>query len=172
MMPRLERRVRRILWAASLLMGLGALGLGLAVVAYPPTPRPLPAQPAVLPDVSSLPSKAELDAFAQRKMSRGIVKVVQPSPPKPAAPALDTLVRLSGIMDYGPNSPREAFLEVRSSSQTKGYRAGDSLAAHGILVKSITEGVVVEYDGKLWMLTDKGAQVLPPVPAGPTGAKP
>jgi hypothetical protein len=104
-------------------------------------------------------------------MSRAIVKAAPPPPAKPVVPPLDMVVRLSGIMDYGPQNPREAFIEVRSSGQTTAYRPGDAVAPVGAIVKSISDGVVIEYDGKIWKLTDRGAA---PVPADPvtTGAKP
>ena len=85
--------------------------------------------------------------------------------------ALNQATGQVGFLDYGPQNPREAFIEIRSTNQTKAYRVGDALPNLGAVVKAISDGVVMEYDGKLWKLTDRGVQpVADPVPS--SGAKP
>ena len=171
MTPGAERRVRSALFSVAGALFAGAIGLGVWPVLRPPAPRPLsepgrsasPAKPSYTPE--------ELEMVARKKMSRAIVKVAPPAPPKPVVPPLDLVVRLSGIIDYGPDSPREAFIEIRASNQTRAYKPGDALPGIGAVVKGIADGVLVEYDGRLWKLTDRGAQsVADPVTS--SGGKP
>jgi len=170
MTPRAERRTRMAISTFALALLLGSLALGGFSLLYPLQPRPLPQVERSAEKKLSGMTAPELDAFARKRISRAIVKQAPPPPPKPVLPPLDSLVRLSGIMDYGPESAREAFIEARSNSQTKSYRVGDVLAASGAQVKAITDGVVLEYDGKLWKLTDRGAVALPGEPV--SGKKP
>lgn len=172
MTPRGERRMRAYLWGGGGLVAAAALALASVAVFHPLSPRPLPVQNAAAPTGAPKISPQELAAFAHRKMSRAIVKPVMPPPPKPVVPPLDMVVRLSGIIDYGPESPREAFIEIRLSGQTKSYRVGDSVPSIGAVVKGITDGVVVEYDGKLWKLTDRGATPVAIDPVSTAGTKP
>jgi type II secretory pathway component PulC len=155
------------------LLASGALGLAGMTFLRPPAPRPLEelASQAVKPPPKL--SRPELEAFAHKPMSRVITKAALPPPPKPVVPPLDLVIRLSGIIDYGTGSPREAFIEIRSTSQTKAYKLGDSVPNVGAVVKSISDAVVLEYDGQLWKLTDRGVQALPNDPiTTTTGAKP
>lgn len=173
MSPRCERLVRRGLWAGAGLVSGAALGLALLTLIRPPRPRPLVLD--VAPNSRAIPrlTPAEVEAFSRKAMSRRIVKAPPPAPPKPVVPPLDLVIRLSGIINYGPDQPREAFIEVRSSNQTKGYKPGDPIAGVAASVKSIGEAVVLEYDGQLWRLTDRGASPLPNDPvSATTGGKP
>ncbi len=172
MTPRGERLVRTSLWAGTGILILAAAGIAGIALWRPRPPRPLPA-----PVVQGSPggpgiSAQDLEAFARKKMSRTIVKAAPPPPPKPVVPSLDTVIRLSGIIDYGPDSPREAFIEIRQNSQTKSYRVGDSLPSIGAVIKGIADGVLVEYDGALWKLTDRGVTPAPISPVTSTGTKP
>lgn len=173
MTPRTERRVRLGLWMGAGLLASGALGLAGITFCRPPMPRPLEGDVSPTPQPAPKLTPAELEAFARKPMSRVITKAAPPVPPKPVVPPLDLVIRLSGIIDYGAGNPREAFIEIRSTSQTKSYKSGDSLPSVGAVVKSISDAVVLQYDGQLWKLTDRGVQALPNDPVTTsTGAKP
>jgi hypothetical protein len=147
-----------------LVVAVASAALAASVLLRKPAARPLP-EVASSPGKKAAPSDAaEIDAFAKKRMSRQIVKVAPPPPPKPVLPALDTLVRLAGVVDYGPKTPKEAYIETKQNSQTRTYRVGDVVDPGGARVKAIDEGVVLEYDGKLWMLTDRGTSALPTAP--------
>jgi hypothetical protein len=107
----------------------------------------------------------DLAALAARKMTKTLVKVVPPPPPpppKPPAPPLESLMRLTGVIDFGEPNPKEAFIETRANTQTRAYKIGDPIGTSGAIVKAIADGVTIEYDGKLWKLTPRGAELLPP----------
>jgi hypothetical protein len=172
MTPHVERLWRILLWGGAALLGVGALSLVILALLYPRMPRPLPAiSVAALPAAPKL-SPQEVDTFARKSMSRAIVKPAPPPPPKPVLPPLDMVIRLSGIIDYGPDNPREAFIEIRQTSQTKSYRVGDQVPSIGAVVKGIADGVVIEYDGKLWKLTDRGVTPAAIDPVTTSGTKP
>ena len=173
MTPRVERRVRFGVWMGAGLLATGAFGLAGMTFFRPSPPRPMEVD--VSPSVKAVPklNPAEVEAFARKSMSRAISKAAPPAPPKPVVPPLDLVIRLSGIIDYGAGGPREAFIEIRSTNQTKSYKPGDSLPTVGAVVKSISDAVVLEYDGQLWKMTDRGIQALPNDPViTSTGAKP
>jgi len=172
MTPKGERRMRACLWGGAGVLAALALVLAGDALLGPHPPRPLPPAAPAAPAAAPKLSPQELQAFAQRKMSRSIVKAVVPPPPKPAVPPLDLVVRLSGIIDYGPESPREAFIEIRQSGQTKSYRVGDPMPPIGAVIKGISDTVTVEYDGKLWTLSDRGASPAPVDPGTTAGTKP
>lgn len=171
MTPRAERRVRRGIISCAVLFGLGAAGFSVDAFLLPQKTRPV-----VLEDASSLPNgtpdngdSRDLAALARQKMTKTIVKVVPPPPPpppKPPAPPLDSLVRLTGVIDFGDQVPKEAFIETRQNTQTRAYKPGDTIGNSGAMVKTIGDYVIVEYDGKLWKLTPRSAELLSADPVG------
>jgi len=171
--PRGERLVRRGLWAGAGLFASGAFGL-LGVTFLGPTgPRPLEGDPPAARAESPSITPSEIDEFARKSPSRTIVKAPPPTPPKPVLPALDAVLRLSGIIDYGGTVAREAFIELRSTGVTKPYHAGDAVPNVGAVVREVTDVVLLEYDGQLWRLTDHGAEPAPKDPLTTSaGAKP
>jgi hypothetical protein len=171
--PAAERRVRRGLILGAGLLSMGALGLAGITLCRPPLPRPLEELASQAQKAAPKVTPAELDAFVRKSMSRGIAKAAPPPLPKAVVPPLDLVIRLSGIIDYGAGNPPEAFIEIRSTNQTKGYKQGDALPTIGVVVRSVSDSVVLEYDGLLWRLTDRGVQALPGSPvSATTGAKP
>ena len=171
MTPHGERLVRRALLGGAGSCLAGALYFGSLPFLRPLEPRRLPDPERVATSGAPAYAPQDLELFARKKISRAIVKAAPPPPAKPVVAPLDLVVRLSGIMDYGPQNPREAFIEIRSTNQTKAYRVGDALPNLGAVVKAISDGVVMEYDGKLWKLTDRGVQPAAD-PAPSSGAKP
>ena len=171
MTPRGERHVREILLGSAGVILLGGVALGTWTVFRPLAPRAIPEPERSLSAPAPSYTSQDLEMVSRKKLSRAIVKVAPPPPPKPVVPPLDLIVRLSGIIDYGADSPREAFIEMRASNQTRSYKAGDALPGIGAVVKGISDSVLVEYDGKLWKLTDRGAQPVTD-PVSSSGGKP
>ena len=173
MTPAAERRLARGFWALAGLIFAAALAIGGIALLHPPALRPLPEDAAKVEKPLPQLSQAEIDAFARQAMSRAVVKAAPPAPPKLVVTPLDLLIRLSGIINYGPGSPPEAFIEIRSSTETKGYKEGDSLGNVKAVVKSVSDAVVLEYDGQLWKLTERGVQALSATAVSTaSGAKP
>jgi type II secretory pathway component PulC len=124
----------------------------------------------------------DLDALAKQKMTRTIVKAPPAPPPKPAAPALNTLIRLTGVMDLG--STKEAIIEIKKSKQSKSYREGAAIEDTGATIKNIQNSVLIDYDSKTFRLsvggeieevkTDPGGSPAAPnsKPVAPVGGKP
>src|SRR5262245_34397109 len=108
--------------------------LGAWPMVRPLAPRALPEPERSVSAADPSYTLQDLELVARKKMSRAIVKVAPPPPPKPVVPPLDLVVRLSGIIDYGPEKPREAFIEMRASSQTRAYKSGDPLPGIGAVV--------------------------------------
>jgi hypothetical protein len=174
--PKREQFVRRALWSGAILVASASVAAGCLATLESRRTRPLVLELSVSPALSGA-SKGrtnDIDALRSKRMSRAIAKVVvppPPPPPKPPTPPLETLIRLSGIMSFGKDAPKEAFIETKSTNQTKGYKAGDALPTGGIKIKSITDVVIVSYDEKDWKLTDRGAEALPVAPLSGPGMK-
>jgi hypothetical protein len=160
-----EKLIGRGIWVLAVFFTLSALSVAAHAVLVPPGGGP--------PRITKGPAAAKLEGrrsepqdvvmLARRKMSKAIVKpVVAPPapPPKPPAPPLETVVRLAGIMDFGAGVPKEAFIETRAGGRTKAYKAGDAIEGPSAVVKAVTDTVLVEYDGKLWRLSQRGAELV------------
>ncbi len=172
-----ERLIGRGIWGLAAFLTLGALAVAAHAVFAPPGVGP--------PRTAKGPAAAKVEGrrsetqdvvmLARRKMSKAIVKpVVAPPapPPKPPAPPLETVARLAGIMDFGAGVPKEAFIETRAGGRTKAYKAGDAIEGLKAVVKAVTDTVLVEYDGKLWRLSQRGAEVVAEAePPGVSGKK-
>jgi type II secretory pathway component PulC len=96
----------------------------------------------------------DVEILAGKKMSRTIVKPPPAPPPRPAAPALNTLIRLSGVIDMG--GVKEAILEVKKTRQSRGYREGAAIEDTGAVVKKIHDSVLIDYDGRTFRLSASG----------------
>lgn len=177
MSPRREQALQRALWSGSVLLLLSSAAVGAMAIRESRGVRPFLLEEGATsssdPGTSNDRENA-LGLLRGKQMSRPVVKVIAPPPPpppKPPIPPLETLIRLSGIMSFGKDAPKEAFIEMKSTNQTKPYKAGDVLSTGGIKIKSITDVVIVSYDEKEWKLTDRGAEALPLAPLVGPGTK-
>jgi hypothetical protein len=172
--PRRERAWARAIWSGATLLELGALALVSQAILVRRNPRtavddPVPAAtPAVTEDGRRSQALAIL---AEKRMSKAIAKppaVVSAPPPRPA---LATLVRLSGIVDYGPKAPSQAIIEFLPGGQSKSYKHGDWIANSGARVARISDAVLLDYDGKLWILGFTGVEESTEAPVMRTGSE-
>ncbi len=167
-----ERRLVRAFWAAWAVLGAAGLGLLAFALFSSGSSRPLPAIPDNLlrgEDAAGLKAKPDLEALAGKRMSKGMAERPRPAakPVAAAGPApIDSLIRLKGVMDFGPKQGAIAVLELPAEQKTKSFQAGDAIGQTGAVLKVVGEAVVVEYDQRRWKLTYKGAQELPAAPLG------
>jgi hypothetical protein len=168
-----DRRVAATLWA---IYGVLAVA-GLALLAEALFVRRDPELPAFAPP--SIPSPLELrhalpppvEALANRRMTRKVAaRPSQAAAIAAAPPALESLVHLTGILDFGGKSPSVAVIET--PTETKGYRPGDSVGSTGALVRSVTDYVILEFEKKRYKLTFKGMEELPAKAVGDAGGHP
>ena len=165
-----ERRLVRSLWAAWAVLGAAGLGvLALALFTTRPA-RPLPKVPAglVLARADAGPRLAgDVEGLAGKRMSKAVAERPREAAKGPAGPSpIDAVVRLKGVMDFGPKQGAVAVLELPGEQKTKSFQAGDKIGRTGAVLKAVGETVVVEYDGRRWKLTYKGAQELPAAAVG------
>ena len=170
---RTERRVGKILWGTAVLLFLASGLLAGRALYYPPQTPSL----EKLADTDSHvdgtgAASMDFSALAKKRMSATVVPPPPPAPPpRRAAVPLGTLIRLAGVMDYG-SSPPEAMIEIRKLRQTKSFGVGDTVEGTTAKVEAITDGVILSYDEKRWMLSFKGIKELPSKAGTETGKKP
>jgi len=93
-------------------------------------------------------------------MTRTVARAVSPGPAAAAGPLpLESMVKLTGILDFGGKSPTIAVIETPQES--KGYKAGDAVGETGAVVRTVTDYVVLEFARKRYKLTFKGVEELP-----------
>ena len=167
MRPPREGEVRRLLWSLHGALALGGLLLlahalfvrrparpngGIAL--EPPGPReslPTPLAPGV-------------EKLAGTRLTHRLPK--PKAAPLPGRPPLESMVKLTGIMDHGPEEPAVALLELAQTHETKGLKIGDPIGETTAIIRDIGNGVTIEYDHRAWRLTFRGAEVLPDFPPG------
>ncbi|HEV3029549.1 MAG TPA: hypothetical protein VG457_18370, partial [Planctomycetota bacterium] len=137
------RRARRI--AATLWVLYGVLSLaGLAILAealfIPRHPHPfkLAGLPRTEP-ASSLPVLATQDGLAGKPMTRRIQGTAALAQAKATVIPIESLIRLSGIMDFGGKQPSLAVIEILGGSESKAYKSGDKIGETGVRVQEIGE---------------------------------
>jgi len=144
-----------------------ALSYGLLFGAPPVKPETLPAKSGGVAQ-AQIPStpNPKIAQLAQTRMSKTIIvkPVVIEKPVPPPLPGLSTLIKIKGIMDFGDPKTNEALIENVKSSQTKGYKVGESVQDVNAVVKGIDTGVLFEYGGKevrLGIQSNESAEVAP-----------
>jgi hypothetical protein len=162
-----ERRLVASLWAAWAVAGVAGLGL-LAFALFSSRPlRTLPKLPDLAPGVEVPKGRPEVEALAGKRMSKGVAERSPELPKAAAGPApIDAVIRLKGVMDFGPTRGAMAVLELPGENKTKSFQAGDKIGQTGAVLKAVGETVVVEYERRRWKLTYKGALELPAAAVG------
>ena len=147
----LERTLARLFGALSVLLVAGAVALvssaflkEAAPVNAPP-PRAERSLGAV--EAGSAIRDPKVSKLAGIRMSKTVVPKSEAAA-KPAAPRLETLVRLKGIMDFGDPKLNEAIIEETRTGTSQSYRAGDRLKGVEAVVKKVDAGATLEYEGK------------------------
>ena len=175
MSPKGERVWTRSLWAVSLLLEAGALFLISQALLAKESPMPALEEAPYEAQGTGTQADArtqELLALAKKRMTQAI-----PPPSAPRAvplpkPPLETLLRLSGIVDRGEKAVSEAIIEFVPGGQSKSYKPGDLIATSGARVARITDSVLVEYDGKTWILAFTGVEEVDPSAAANPSTEP
>jgi type II secretory pathway component PulC len=153
------RRLSLLIGALAAIILIAAAALFAHALLSPRQPRDFStlsqgADPTPTAGMKSDATDRDMDSLAKRKMTRTIVKAPPAPPPKPAAPALNTLIRLTGVMDIG--GTKEAIIEIKKSKQSKSYRDGAAIEDTGAIIKNIQNSVLIDYDGKTFRLSVGG----------------
>ncbi len=165
MSPRGERVWSRSLWAAALLLEAGALFLISRALLAKESPMPAFEESLSPTQGTGAPPDARMQdalALAKKRMTKAIPPPSAPRAAPPPKPPLETLLRLSGIVDRGEKAVSEAIIEFVPGGQSKSYKPGDLIATSGARVARITDSVLVEYDGKHWILAFTGVEEVDP----------
>lgn len=167
MSPKRERHLAGSLWSLYGVLALAGLGLLAEALFVSRTPDsftfPAPAAPGT-PGLR--PAAPDLDLLAAKPMTRRITAPVAPPASKAQGVALDSLLRLTGILDFGGKSPSIAVIELPSTGESKGYKAGDAIGETGAVVKEVAEFVLFEHGKRRFKLTFKGVEEMPLRPVG------
>lgn len=173
-----ERFMRRSLWLASAAFLSAAAVLGYRVLfetgadANDAASRGGAAIAAGTIQASE-PQKCDpkLAKLLAAKMSRtvvGPVSAVAAVAPKPAVPALSSLLKLKGITDYGNPKLNEAVIEnMRGGAvapEVGFYKAGENVRGVDALVLQVGSDVLLRYDSReirLYVAGDESAEALP-----------
>lgn len=162
--------VLRILWSIHVAVAASGLLLLAQALFVRPAPGVIP-EPPELPgredSHDSFPVDSDVERLAQAKMTRRIHRPKVDLKTSQAAIPIASLVRLTGIMDFGTPDTALAFFELSQVGQTKGYKMGDRIGGTSALVREIGEdAVVVEYERHRYRVTFRGAEELPWNPIG------
>ena len=112
---------------------------------------------------------AKIERLAESRLNKTIIAAKTEAPPKPPAAPLASLIRVKGIMDFGDPKNNEAIIEHIKSTQTKSYRAGETLQDVGAVIVHIDSGVTFKYDGKdirLNVNSEESAEIPPTAGSG------
>jgi hypothetical protein len=165
-----ERRLVRTLWGAWVVLGAAGLGVLAFALFSSRAPRPFPkvaSEVNLAPTVGGPRVNPDVETLAAKRMSKAVAERPRDLPKAAAGPApIDSLIRLKGVMDFGPPQGSVAVLELPAEQKTRSFQPGDKIGETGAVLKTVGETVVVEYDKRRWKLTYKGAQELPADPVG------
>lgn len=166
----IEAVVRRGLLLLSLCLIGGAIALAVKTFLSPPELPKMPSETvAAEKKIEQAIQDPKIAKLLSSKMNKTVVprvEVVQ----KPVAPALSTLLRVKGIMDFGDPKTTEAIIEIIRGNQIKTFKVNDTVAEVGATVTQIDAGVTFNYDGKSVKLSVNSGESadLPPTAGGGT----
>ena len=157
-----ERQVALVLWTLYGGLSVGGLGLLAEALFVQRVPRALKLQAPRDPAPTEVkPGAARpLEALAEKRMTRVLARTAMPTAPSTPAPAaIESLLKLTGILDFGGKSPSVAVIETPQAS--KGYKVGDPVGETGAVVRTVADYVILEFEKKRYKLTFKGMEELP-----------
>jgi type II secretory pathway component PulC len=153
-----DRLVSRVLWAIYGSLALGGVVLLADALFFPFKPASTRLPDDVVPLQSD--GRQSLEKLATTRMSRRIApRPAAVQAPVQAAVPLESVLRLTGILDFENASPSVAVIEL--SGESKAYRPGDRVGETGAIVLKIADGVLLEYQRKRFRLTFKGLKEVP-----------
>jgi hypothetical protein len=174
-----ERLLRRCLWGVSALTAVAAVVLVGVSFLSPPEPLALPSlenAPALPGQKAGKRRDPKVEQLAGARFTRTVLAPAAAA--KPAAPLLQTLIRLKGIMDFGDPKANEALIEDIRSGQTKGYRVGQVVEGVNATVVKVDTGVTLSCEGQTVRLeveaqtrSESGPLAGPPAEALQTAKK-
>jgi len=156
-----EKMLKRALWTLfAFLAAAGWATLAEALFARRPIQTLAVPDLAVLQEVQDAQVDATGGGLVERRFTRLVVKPTQlVSSSKPVGVPLDSLIKLTGLLDFGGIKPTLAVIEAIGES--KSYRAGDHVGETGVVIKDIRDYVIVEFQGKRFKMTFAAIQELP-----------
>ncbi|MBE7461898.1 MAG: hypothetical protein HS116_00265 [Planctomycetes bacterium] len=152
MTPRFERLLGTLCQAFALLLAAAGAVLFLAAVAAPPAPITV-ALEETSPSVGSQDAseRSRLEAFKKlsaAQLTQTIVPKARDAHKPPPPPALETLIRVKGILDFGKPDENEALVEVIKSQETSSYRVGQTVTGVQAQIQKIDAAVTFQYAGQ------------------------
>lgn len=169
MTSRTELRLRAFLWFVFALLAVGGLGVLSLPMLAPQAPVPY-----LLPEVRQAPVQDAngntVEQLAKRRMSRQLTGPAAPPAAVsiPASVPIESLIKLTGVLDFGGKQPSLAVIEMVGTNESKTFKSGDKVGETGVVIKDIKDFVIVEYDKRRFKMTFSGVQE---VPANSVGAK-
>jgi hypothetical protein len=156
-----ESVLSRVLWTLYGVLALCGLALLAETLFVPRLPRPLELKLAsVKAETTLTPFSAAKDGLTDRRFTRRVTATAVPMPAaKPQEFALDRLIKLTGILDFGGRQPTLAVIETPAES--KAYKAGDLVGDTGVLIKDVKDYVVIDFEKRRFKVTFLGIQELP-----------
>ena len=169
----MEALLRKILNTVAALLLLLALALGAKVLTFHPTPGvdAVAISGKSSANVKPDPVDPRLSRLAQLKMSRPGAVLIE-NTAKPAAPALSSLIRVKGIMDFGDPNTTEAIIETMRLNKTSNYKLGQNVEGVSATITKIDSGVTFNYDGKTVSLNVNGGESAEIPPTASNGGMP
>ena len=153
MTRRMEAIMGKVLYGVALVCAAAAVALCVHVFNLPSDALNVLAQEQE-PPAAKMPASAELpaDPALAKLAAARFSKTIAPKAPvvvvKPPAPALGSLIRVKGIMDFGDPKTNEAIIEIIRDHSTRNFVAGTQVEGVGAAVLKVDSAVVFQYDGK------------------------
>jgi type II secretory pathway component PulC len=156
-----ERLLRRGLWTLYGVLAAGGFAT-LAVALFVPLPaRSFTLRTQDVQTATTLqPLPGAKDGLLVRRFTRRVAEVARSAAPsKPQPIALEQLIKLTGILDFGGKQPTLAVIEA--TGESKAYKAGEKVGETGAVVKDIKDYVIVDFEKRRFKVTFTGIQELP-----------
>ena len=156
-----EKVLARGLWTLYVVLAIAGLSLLAEALFVPRASRPFTLKMPSVEEMTSLqPLPAAKDGLLDRRFTRRVAQAAPASAaPKAQALALDQLIKLTGILDFGGKKPTLAVIEA--TGESKAYKAGDKVGETGVLVKDVKDFVIVEFEKRRFKVTFAAIQELP-----------
>jgi hypothetical protein len=167
----IEALLRRVLMSVSLCLIGAAVALAVKTFIVPSAAPHVPALTIAADAKKAVvePADPRIVKLLSSKMNKTIVpkiEVVQ----KPAAPALSSLLRVKGILDFGDPKTAEAIIEILRGNQIKTFKVNETIAEVGATITLIDTGVTFNYDGKSVRMTVNSGESADAAPTAGGGA--
>jgi hypothetical protein len=156
-----EKVLGRGLWTLYAILAVTGLAILAQALFVPRASRPFALRMPSAEEMNVLPPlPAAKDGLLDRRFTRRVASTAPAAAPTRAqAVALDQMIKLTGILDFGGKKPTLAVIE--STGESKAYKAGDKIGETGATVKDIKDYVIVEFEKRRFKVTFAAIQELP-----------